>query len=49
MSFKTKKYVLAFSVAVVGCFLIDDVKTILGVIALIASVNIEKMKESDYE
>lgn len=49
MSFKIKKYIVCFVIALIGCFLIDDSGIIFGVLALICSVNIERMKESDLD
>ena len=49
MSFNIKKYIVCFVVALIGCYLIDDAKTMFGVLMLIWSVDIEKIKESDCE
>ena len=45
MSFKMKKYAAAFFISLIGCILVDDTKTIFGILMLIWAVNVEKMEE----
>ena len=47
MSFKIKKNIVCFVIAIIGCFLIADAMTTFGVLALIWASNVEKIQESD--